>query len=134
MKLKNILHLLLLLSCFAFTVQKPEKNKLPDWFKGHWTGVGNQVDGQKWNVDLLVKSASKMKIDYPDLGCGGAWSIIEVHEKYLYLKETLQKGSDKCDQGVEIRIDRIADDKVEATFFVLSYSETAVATAMLQKE
>ncbi|MCE3297303.1 MAG: hypothetical protein K0R65_3017 [Crocinitomicaceae bacterium] len=134
MRLKNTLKMLVLLACFSFTLNNGPGKSIPEWFKGHWTGTGNQVDGQKWDIDLTVKSASKMKINYPGLGCGGSWSVIEVSDNYIYLKETLKKGSDKCDQGVEIRIDRISDSQATASFFLLSYSETAVATAVLKKD
>lgn len=133
MKFKNSLKIVALLACFAFTMQKPEGKKIPAWFKGHWTGAGKQVDGQSWQVDLTVKSASKMKVDYPGLGCGGSWSIIEVND-YIYLKEELQKGADRCDQGVEIRIDKLSDTQLVASFFLLSYSEEAVAKATMVKD
>ena len=133
MKLKFIVHLFVLLGCLALTSANPGKS-IPAWFKGHWTGTGYQVDGQSWQVDLKVKSSSKMKIDYPDLGCGGSWSVVEVTDSYIYLKEKLDKGQDKCDTGVEIRIDKTSDTQVMATFFLFSYSEEAVATATLKKD
>ena len=100
---------------------------------GTWTGVGDQIDGAKWDVVLTVKNAD-INIDYPSLKCGGEWRLVKKPETTIEFKELILFGADKCDQGVEVHVKKISNDKLEVLYYLREYDPTnPVATAELNK-
>lgn len=105
----------------------------PKWMQGTWQGTGDQIDGHQWQVALDATNLSKVKIDYPDLSCGGKWKIVESSEEGANVRERLTYGLDKCDQNVEVVIEKPSDGNMKLTFFLKSYSPDPIATAVLTK-
>jgi hypothetical protein len=129
----NFLQLAILASTLTLTLGLIGCAAAPKWMKGTWQGTGNQVDGQTWEVSLDAKNLSKIQIDYPDLDCGGKWKLVRKTENGANLRELLIYGLDKCDQNVEVVLSRVSDEQLKVEYFLKSYSEKAIATAILTR-
>jgi hypothetical protein len=132
MKKKNMLRKFLILAGFlALTISSHAQ--APKWLQGNWQGTGDQVDGMKWAVKLDATNLGNIKIEYPDLSCGGNWKTENTKGKTANLVEELTFGQDKCDQGVEMVIKKLSKAKVKVTYFLKTYSPDPIATAILTK-
>ncbi|MEY3445178.1 MAG: hypothetical protein RLZZ519_3459 [Bacteroidota bacterium] len=105
----------------------------PKWMQGTWQGTGNQVDGQQWEVSLDATKLSKVKIEYPDLSCGGEWKLVKKAENGANIREKLTYGLDKCDQNVEVILARVSAEQLKVEYYLKSYSDNAIATAILTR-
>lgn len=105
----------------------------PKWLKGKWEGVGDQVDGQTWKVALDATKLRNIHIDYPDLDCGGKWKLVETAGKGAKVLEQLTYGLDKCDNNVEVVLERLPEGTVKVMYYLKAYSPEAIATAVLSK-
>ena len=129
----NFLQLAILASTLTLTLGLIGCAAAPKWMKGTWQGTGNQVDGQTWEVSLDATKLSMIQIDYPDLDCGGKWKSVRKTENGANLRELLIYGLDKCDQNVEVVLSRVSDEQLKVEYFLKSYSEKAIATAILTR-
>jgi len=134
MRITSILFfvLLFLLSSFVGSKKKPDTGNNQNWFIGKWEGMGDQVDGSKWKVKLNVRSKKKITIEYPDLFCSGKWKVVKNSGDVINLKENIIKGTDKCDQGCEMTVQRISDSEINVSYSLKGYSG-AYAKAVLHK-
>ena len=105
----------------------------PKWIQGKWQGTGDQVDGQTWEVSLDASKLFNIQIDYPGLDCGGKWKSVNKSENGANLREVLTYGLDKCDQNVEVVLSRVSDEQLKVEYYLKSYSDKAIATAMLTR-
>ncbi|OFX61610.1 MAG: hypothetical protein A2046_09920 [Bacteroidetes bacterium GWA2_30_7] len=136
MKITTItfLALLFVFSSFVNSKDNSDKKTITFWLKGKWEGIGNQIDGATWEVKLNVKSKFKISVEYPDLSCKGIWEIVSETDNVINLKENITKNnSGRCDQGVELVVEKVSDKEVIVNFFLKSYSEKSIAKATLKK-
>lgn len=119
------------------------------WVYGTWTGIGKQVDNATWEVKLNVTENEEFKIEYPSLSCGGSWKITgnsksssksnstgKTVRLELIMLETIEFGTQNCDQGVEVRLSQTDDpNKIKATYYLKSYDpNNPIAEAILTKQ
>ena len=119
------------------------------WTHGTWTGVGKQIDNATWDVKLNVSDNDEFKIEYPTLSCGGTWTITGNSKSSsktsgsgksvtlkLMLKESIEFGTENCDQGVEVHLTQTQDPKkIKATYYLRSYDpNNPIAEAILTKQ
>ncbi len=105
----------------------------PKWLKGKWQGIGDQIDGMQWQAKLDATNLEDIKIEYPDLSCGGNWKMENKTGKTARMVENLTFGEDKCDQGVEMVVEKMSKGKIKVTYFLKSYSPDPIASAILTK-
>lgn len=129
----NFLQLAILASTLILTLGLKGCASAPKWIQGRWQGIGNQVDGQSWEVALDATHLSKIQIDYPDLDCGGKWKMVNKTENGADMRELLTYGLDKCDQNVEVVLSRVSAEQLKVEYYLKSYSDKAIATAMLTR-
>jgi len=100
---------------------------------GQWNGIGYQIDGSQWEVDLTVKN-KEIKIDYPTLNCGGEWRIAKKMDGEVEFKELILYGYNYCDQGVEVHAKKISKGEIEVKYYLREYyPNKPIATAILTK-
>ena len=115
--MKNLRFLMLLLALITFSTSCSNSKMLI----GNWKGTGNQIDGNKWQVDLKYSDKENISIDYPDLSCGGFWSILKEDKKVIVFKEKIEYGVLYCDQGVEVIVNKIDKNTIQLNFYLRSY-------------
>lgn len=133
MKKENIIRQFLILAGFL-ALSISSYAQAPKWLQGKWQGTGDQIDGMRWAVKLDATNLGEIKIEYPDLSCGGNWKTENTKGKTANLVEELTFGLDKCDQGVEMVVKKLSKSKIKVTYFLKSYSPDAIATAILNRE
>jgi len=100
---------------------------------GQWNGIGYQIDGSQWEVDLTVKNRD-ITIDYPTLNCGGEWRIAKKMDEEVEFKELILYGINYCDQGVEVHVKKISKVEIEVNYYLREYyPNKPIATATLTK-
>ena len=104
------------------------------WIVGSWSGTGYQVDEAQWEVELEVDKCGDITINYPDLYCNGYWTRLSESEGIVSLIETIESGTDNCNQGVEIEIFYMDKKTIEVLFYIDWYSDDPVATAELKRK
>ncbi len=72
-------------------------------YSGEWQGVGVQTDGSDWGMRAEITQDQGV-IEYPNLGCGGIWSYLDVAESYLTGIELIQYGLNNCIETGNIRL------------------------------
>lgn len=110
--MKKILLLVLVAVSITANAQK---------LKGSWTGVGNQVDGKSWDIELRFKSDKKISIDYPTLDCSGKWALQKSENNISIFKEEITEGVDLCDQGAEIHVEQVSKNELKVKYYLRSY-------------
>ena len=101
--------------------------------RGEWTGVGYQIDNSQWDVVLTVKGR-QIDINYLSLNCSGEWRFAGRDGDDFEFKELILEGIDRCDQGVEVHVQKISEEEVRVQYFIRSYDPNdPVATATLKK-
>ena len=119
----------------AWTVDPTGSADKLAWLNGHWEGVGYQIDGKTWKVELRKDKDSKnIKISYPSLGCSGEWTVVKNEKERILLKEKIIEGANRCDQGVDVVLTKVNDTHIAITYFLKSYSENAIAHTLLIKQ
>ena len=103
------------------------------WLEGYWEGTGLQIDKQQWEVQLTVLDIARPMIAYPSLGCSGYWSMEQPGKSKIHYKETITDGFLKCDNGVDAFIKKLCKNKIRVTYYLYSYSEKAIAKAILKR-
>lgn len=130
-----LMSLLLSVVCSSWTFHPDGSSDKLAWLNGKWEGVGYQIDGQTWKVELNKdKDKRIIDISYPSLGCSGEWTVVKNEKERVLLKEKITIGADRCDQGVEIVLTKVNDTHVAVTYFLKSYSENAIAHTVLVKQ
>lgn len=105
------------------------------WINGTWAGVGHQIDGKKWKVELEADIDGEVKVNYPTLSCGGHWEVTEKDKKQLKLAEKITTGKDKCDEGVDVEVKKLSKNQIEVLYYLRWYNGDApIATAQLKKQ
>lgn len=123
---------LLIIGLFLFSNTSISAQKIK-WLEGVWTGVGYQIDGGLWMVELIHDTAEKsFDVTYPSLGCKGEWVIQEKSKGKVIFQENIEKGH--CDKGVRIVVTQIDEKFVSVAFFLDSYGESPIAYTVLEKE
>lgn len=115
------------------TLLFPNLAKPQNWLQGQWQGMGDQVDGQRWFVDLDATDLKSIQIDYPGLNCGGRWELRNASENGTIGMEILEYGLDYCNQNVEIVIEPLPNDRIKVVYYLKSYSQYPTATAVLSR-
>lgn len=103
------------------------------WLEGSWEGTGLQIDKQQWKVQLRVYDINQPTIAYPSLGCSGHWTMEQPGKNKIHYKETITDGFLKCDNGVDVFIKKLGKNKTRVTYYLYSYSEKAIAKAILKR-
>jgi hypothetical protein len=113
-------HILLIIFLVFATTASAQK------LKGKWSGIGHQIDGEKWDIALHFKGKKKILINYPSLGCSGIWTLKEVtnNTTLSIFKEEIIVGTDKCDQGGEVYLEKIDEKQMKVIFYLRSYDTT----------
>lgn len=107
--------------------------KSDNWLDGEWSGTGYQIDGNTWSVELR-KHDNKLTIQYPSLGCGGNWKIVNSSAERIELEETIIEGADICDQGCKIVLFKITENQLSVIYFLPAYQKDAIASLILTKK
>lgn len=111
----------------------PGMAKSQNWLKGQWQGLGDQIDGHRWFVDLDATDLKAIQIDYPGLNCGGRWELRNASESSTIGLEILEYGLSNCNQNVEIVIEPLPNDSIKVVYYLKSYSQYPTATAVLSR-
>lgn len=108
--------------------------KSTQWINGSWEGTGQQVDGLSWKVLLFVDTKVGTEIDYPDLNCGGIWSLEAIKHHQVAFIESIEYGQEQCNQGVEVIAKRISPTQILLEYWMRNvYPDKPIATATLEK-
>ncbi|CAF1539920.1 unnamed protein product [Didymodactylos carnosus] len=82
------------------------------WLNGTWEGVAYQCygfTGSKWKIVLRANATEgTFKIDYPTLGAGGHWILVENKGLMLMFREKITYGQG-CSQNDIISIAKLGD-------------------------
>jgi hypothetical protein len=116
------------LTCFS---------QAPRWFKGKWTGIGDQPNEGTWAIQLDASDLLAIKVIYPDLDCGGTWTIpIDGirKRKCFQMQENLQYGHQTCATGVRMIIQKRPHRTLKIDFYQLDYSQYPQASAILRRD
>lgn len=101
---------------------------------GYWTGVGKQVDGKKWVIELEFYYQN-ININYPGLGCYGEWILEQDKEDESIYRENIKGGTDKCDQGAEVHVQRLSKKRLKVTYYLRTYDATnPIAKGILKRK
>ncbi|QCX39573.1 hypothetical protein FF125_14400 [Aureibaculum algae] len=104
------------------------------WLEGKWEGTGNQVSGETWEVNLNYTDKEHISIKYPDLSCGGVWTLLKENKKEIVFKENIAYGISNCDQGVEAFVSKINENTIKVEYYLRAYdSINPLAEATLYK-
>ena len=100
---------------------------------GTWTGVGDQIDGNQWDVVLTAKNANVV-IEYPSLECGGEWRLAQKPAEDIEFKELILFGVERCDQGVEVHVKKVSKNQLKVVYYLREHDPNQpIATAVLTK-
>lgn len=104
------------------------------WIQGTWNGTGYQDDGQIWEVLLHANNPDTIKIEYPDLACGGNWKITSDSTHQMRFIENIVFGVENCDQGTEITVNKISKTEIEVLYYIRWIEkDKPIANAILKK-
>ena len=59
--------------------------------------------------------------------------MVNKTENSADLRELLTYGLEKCDQNVEVVVSRVSDQQIKVEYYLKSYSDKAIATAILTR-
>lgn len=100
--------------------------------EGTWTGSAYQ-DDIKQNFDLkLTCEKGKYTIEYPSIGCGGAWQVTESTSDKVVFVEQLSYGQDICNNGGTVVINFEGKDKLKFQYYYPNL-DTLNAVGVLRK-
>jgi hypothetical protein len=103
-----------------------------NWLEGEWAGEGYQTDTRTtWTVRLVVRDGS-FAIEYPNIPCGGSWTLTNKHSRGASFTEYITHGTDRCVQNERVIIEKVSDSEISCKFIYAGTREV-VATAMLTK-
>lgn len=118
---------LILLIVFAQTANAQKLN-------GNWEGIGYQIDGQSWDIALNFENKKNISINYPSLACSGIWTLQEVNDGLSIFKEKITVGTEKCDQGCEVYLQKINKKQLKVVYYLRSYDPVnAIAEGTLTR-
>lgn len=121
---------MLMFVCITTQAQHTE----PTEIKGKWFGTGYQIDGQTWEIALNYKK-NKIKINYPTLACKGNWTLIYADNEKTIFRETIKKGIDICDQGAEIYLSQLDNNRLKVVYYLRAYHPTQpIAVGVLNQK
>lgn len=127
--------LLLLVAFAAMSVQSPDGKDKLDWMIGSWEGVGYQIDGKTWDIQLDFVSVDKLiTIQYASLGCGGTWKLSDFKDTRATFVENIVTGTDRCDQGCKVVVTQVNETHISLAYFLESYSKDVIAYSVLVKK
>ena len=105
-----------------------------NWVNGKWEGIGHQIDGTTWKIELEFIDKNNIKIKYPSLACGGDWSFVSIENNEIKLLEHIDFGINNCDQGVDVKLRKVSKKELEVNYFLnLNDAPTMIAYADLKK-
>ena len=87
------------------------------WLRGTWEGTGYQTDDNStWTMSLKA-SGRRYLIEYPSLGCGGAWRLVSTNSRRARFKEVLSHGVDKCSNEGTVVVERLSATQVMFIYY-----------------
>ncbi|MEE9453641.1 MAG: hypothetical protein V3V13_04580 [Paracoccaceae bacterium] len=95
---------------------------------GLWHGVGVQIDGPDWEMQLTLGDGATM-VAYPTLDCGGEWQDIKVDATQILAVERITYGMEDCLDGGLIRLQEYGEGMLIYHWF--DNSGKALAAAVL---
>lgn len=104
-------------------------------FKGKWKGIGDQIDGHSWDIVLNFQDKNNISINYPSLGCSGNWTLQKTATNDNIFIENITEGTDKCDQGCEVHLQKLKRKKLKVVYYLRSYdADKPIAEGTLRKQ
>ena len=125
----SVLVATLLSSCVCIKSAFDEK-----WYVGEWEGVGHQIDGKQWDIDLNIHRCGEMSINYPSLSCSGTWELLEANGVEATLKETILLGVNNCDQGVDVELKHMDKNTMEVRYYLAMWGPEPIAYGELKRK
>jgi hypothetical protein len=128
--MKKIILILLIVFAQTANAQTAKTQKL----NGKWEGIGHQIDGQSWDIALNFENPKDITINYPSLGCSGIWTLEEANGELSIFKEKIMAGTEKCDQGCEVYLQKINKKQIKVTYYLRSYDPVnAIAEGTIER-
>lgn len=84
-------------------------------FPGTWIGTGTKEGEPPYPVTLTFTGGTGTT-DYATAGCGGTLELKEERPDFVFYRETISYGRDRCSEGV-IRIKRTDDQRIDLTWY-----------------
>ncbi|MEZ5053701.1 MAG: hypothetical protein R2807_02860 [Chitinophagales bacterium] len=104
-------------------------------FKGKWAGIGDQIDGQSWDIVLHFQDENNISIQYPSLGCSGSWMFQKTENNVNIFIENITMGIGKCDQGAEVHLQKLNRKEIKVVYYLRSYdADKPIAEGTLHKQ
>jgi len=95
---------------------------------GLWHGVGIQVDGQEWPMELQLEPGHVL-VEYPTLDCGGYWTGLRNNKDLMLAIEHITHGITECLDGGLVRLKEYGDSALIYRWY--DNNGTPVAAAVL---
>ena len=90
------------------------QSKNRPWLRDSWEGTGYQTDSDgesTWPMTLAIKRSNSgrrtFSIEYPSLGCGGRWRLLNISGNKANFREELNHGQDACANKGLVMVERI---------------------------
>lgn len=102
---------------------------------GVWRGSAYQPDVKEgWDIKVThMEGDQNYIIDYPSIGCGGYWHLINSNARLLTFKEELTYGRGTCNDGGTIVLEMTNDHNFKYKFYYPD-KNTLNASGHLYKE
>ena len=99
---------------FLLSSAAAAQSKNRPWLRGSWEGTGYQTDSDgesTWLMTLAIKRINggrrTFSIEYPSLGCGGRWRLLNISGNKAKFREELNHGQNSCANKGLVMIERI---------------------------
>jgi hypothetical protein len=103
------------------------------WLDGVWEGEGYQSDTRTtWAVRLTVQDGM-YAIEYPNIPCGGRWTLIDKNSRGASFTEVITRGADRCDNNSHVMIEKVNDSEISCKY-THAQSRVVIATVVLSKK
>ena len=103
------------------------------WLDGVWEGEGYQSDTKTtWAVRLTVRDGT-YAIEYPNIPCGGRWTLIDKNSGGASFTEVITQGADRCGNNSHVMIEKVNDSEISCKY-THADSRVVIATVVLSKK
>lgn len=72
-------------------------------------------------------------IEYPNIPCGGRWTLIDMNSRAASFTEVITQGTDLCGNNSHVMIEKINNSEISCKYAHPS-SRVVIATATLSKK